>query len=948
MFGGIFSKKTVQTPAPIEAEPMTRKILTVGSSAPARRFWYKIDPSGRPTEIVGRGGFGKVCSAYREDAPGESWVVKIQRNQGENYVAEAKYMNDCAITTYPPIFESGKVYTIMGRIPGVALMDAKSGAPPPQLQSVSFEDRAKMFLELALIFSNMHFSEGIIHRDIKGDNILFSAPCSLIVIDYNLAIRAHSANPDQLIPSTAAGTADHVSPEVLNEKASVKSDIYGVAPTVAAIFGAENPLKYRLGENPYDSRIGVEGIFLGNAMPPRTVTDLAPILLKFIVERMGDSVHQTRTNTVKLLHFAQTLVNLVLRIRLEQEKAEAPGEVRSQAITEAKSVHELYTEPAPARPIVPQGVAETVIPYDEEAHYQLCKTLVLLAAGFSLEASTAEMSFPEAKTVIVLWEAKLLAPNTDLLARLNTDTKRLAFCQLFYWNLLDQNRRLRIINDTTDDYAFLVKALIPCNNISEAVKKFIPEIEKNESLFKSVLPHLRDGTMVQAHLERFVRVIAYLLDPPGRFAWQQPQSLLSVADPVGNIVQLTQNEAWSCCILEWPSRLSKSEFQQLQQSNIYSALLRLQQVIRYQAINKLLAQVSAVAYPGSQQTVADVVNLCAEYQSEATALRGEFELVLGSADYRQAILVLQKAGLLTSARLTQIMQGQQVACVLILKQKSLLCTEYLDWINLEPRLQKILLNYPEDISIETFNQWCLNPPLRDAMATLVDAQIPLTSEVQERLQRTVSGQLLATILITFDGYWQNQESVEQRIRFLNCFIAEEVGLITLIHRLDGSGANSVSLFNQLANAPDLVAQINALLNNEPQLVTHVLDAVNGLARVNRLSEPTLTAAVSVMRYAQTKRAVIAEHGVEHYTGRAGARVARLFSTIRVPVRIPLPQPAGVKLAAAEAVLARMITLSEETVAQGLLSQAGTPLYRAMLHGELGGLRGGLERALAHP
>ncbi len=120
--------------------------------------------------------------------------------------------------------------------------------------------------------------EGVIHRDLKPQNILINAAGGVRILDFGLA-RGFEA-PSVTRTGLAVGTPDYMAPEqARGEEASVRSDIYAVGLTFYELLTGELPFK---GENAM-ARLAQRT--LQPPPPPKSIKDEIPQHLDNIVMR---------------------------------------------------------------------------------------------------------------------------------------------------------------------------------------------------------------------------------------------------------------------------------------------------------------------------------------------------------------------------------------------------------------------------------------------------------------------------------------------------------------------------------------------------------------------------------------------------------------------------------------------------------------------------------------
>ena len=90
----------------------------------------------------------------------------------------------------------------------------------------------RLVLDLLLALSACH-AAGVVHNDIKPDNILFSDTFELRLIDFGIAAAVSPPN-DRLRPGVPPGTVGYMAPEILEGAApSVASDVFAVGVVTA-------------------------------------------------------------------------------------------------------------------------------------------------------------------------------------------------------------------------------------------------------------------------------------------------------------------------------------------------------------------------------------------------------------------------------------------------------------------------------------------------------------------------------------------------------------------------------------------------------------------------------------------------------------------------------------------------------------------------------------------
>lgn len=184
---------------------------------------------------IGRGGMGTVYLARQLDLQREVAVKRVSPGLSqepefiERLTREARLM---AGLRHPHIVVvhqlartgSGEMAIIMEHIPGGNLRDLLRRHP----QGLPLEIARRVLRESASALAAAH-ALGVIHRDVKPENILLDLHGSAHIADFGLALRPDESVPRLTATSSTAGTLDYMAPERLESgDVDVRSDIYAL------------------------------------------------------------------------------------------------------------------------------------------------------------------------------------------------------------------------------------------------------------------------------------------------------------------------------------------------------------------------------------------------------------------------------------------------------------------------------------------------------------------------------------------------------------------------------------------------------------------------------------------------------------------------------------------------------------------------------------------------
>ncbi|WP_409330410.1 protein kinase domain-containing protein [Trujillonella humicola] len=186
---------------------------------------------GEPVEI-GRGGFGVVYRA-RDERFDRDVALKVIRDAGLSDEVLARFARECrslgALSGHPNIVSihdagqttDGELYLVMEYLPGGSLGQRVAADGPAEPRDVVAWGAA-----LAGALETAHRS-GIVHRDVKPENVLFSTFGAPKLVDFGIA-RMRTAFETR--SGSVSATLSHAAPEIIGgAPASPRSDVYSLA-----------------------------------------------------------------------------------------------------------------------------------------------------------------------------------------------------------------------------------------------------------------------------------------------------------------------------------------------------------------------------------------------------------------------------------------------------------------------------------------------------------------------------------------------------------------------------------------------------------------------------------------------------------------------------------------------------------------------------------------------
>ncbi len=203
-------------------------------------------------ELLGVGGMGAVYRAYQANLAREvafkflSADLSHDPKQLERFHQEAKIIATLEHPHIVPIYDSGVFegmsYVVMRILKGGSLDQRLKQRFELGIGLPSLAEVARIFSQLAGALDYAH-ERGIIHRDIKPNNIMFDERGNAILVDFGIAKILHSSDN---ITSTGMllGTPAYMAPEQWNnDLITPATDQYAIAGLLYSIISGEAPFK---------------------------------------------------------------------------------------------------------------------------------------------------------------------------------------------------------------------------------------------------------------------------------------------------------------------------------------------------------------------------------------------------------------------------------------------------------------------------------------------------------------------------------------------------------------------------------------------------------------------------------------------------------------------------------------------------------------------------------
>ena len=222
---------------------------TCGDALPRRRLKPTVDDF-EWGEDLGEGSFGTVRRAKLRSS-GEEFAIKILEKKHVIKMDKVKYVTSerdilfqlnhpNVIKLYYTFQDQNCLYYVLELAPGGELFDQIQKFGPASKECARFYTA-----EIVNAMEYLH-SKGVVHRDLKPENMLVSGDGHIKISDFGSATKQESEADVKL---TFVGTAEFVSPEVLdNKSATQSSDLWALGCVLYQMLTGNPPFR---GETDY-------------------------------------------------------------------------------------------------------------------------------------------------------------------------------------------------------------------------------------------------------------------------------------------------------------------------------------------------------------------------------------------------------------------------------------------------------------------------------------------------------------------------------------------------------------------------------------------------------------------------------------------------------------------------------------------------------------------------
>lgn len=243
------ANKTLSEPAAARASG--RPPVSVQENAPVSVQPLELHRTLQPMEELGQGGMGAIIKSL-DPHLGRHVAMKtlhaelgLDGDEANRFIAEAQVTGQLEHPNVVPVYSlsrgpDDRLFFTMKLVRGQTLAELLADMGPARLEMENLEKLIEIVIKVCDAIAFAH-SRGVIHRDIKPDNLMIGGFGQVYVMDWGIAALSRSPH----LASDAGkllGTPAYMSPEqVKGRDVGERADVYGIGGLLYTILTAQTP-----------------------------------------------------------------------------------------------------------------------------------------------------------------------------------------------------------------------------------------------------------------------------------------------------------------------------------------------------------------------------------------------------------------------------------------------------------------------------------------------------------------------------------------------------------------------------------------------------------------------------------------------------------------------------------------------------------------------------------
>lgn len=262
----------------------------IGVGGEAKRSEASAPPDFELVRLLGEGGMGRVHLAHQRSLGREVAIKSLKEEVQTTRAAdmlrgEATVMGRLEHPNVVPVHavgldERGQLVLVMKRIDGVSWTELLRDAAHPRWSALVEGSRSQLDVHLDVLSAvaralQFAHERGVIHRDVKPDNVLVGPHGDVYLADWGVALR----QSDQKTDHELVGTPAYMSPEMVEgdpQKIDARTDVYLLGGALHEVL---------TGKPPHEGRTLQQMLIAAYESVPKTYGDDVPAELAHIAQR---------------------------------------------------------------------------------------------------------------------------------------------------------------------------------------------------------------------------------------------------------------------------------------------------------------------------------------------------------------------------------------------------------------------------------------------------------------------------------------------------------------------------------------------------------------------------------------------------------------------------------------------------------------------------------------